>query len=58
MTHHQITEAKQSGISVLLAAHTNTERGYLPRLKEKLEDLCPGTDIMISEKDRDYIVVG
>ncbi|MEQ9208143.1 MAG: Nif3-like dinuclear metal center hexameric protein [Phycisphaerales bacterium] len=58
MTHHQITEAKQSGISVLLAGHTNTERGYLPRLKEKLEDLCPGTDIMISEKDRDYIVVG
>ncbi|MDF1869424.1 MAG: Nif3-like dinuclear metal center hexameric protein [Phycisphaerales bacterium] len=58
MTHHQITEAKQSGISVLLAGHTNTERGYLPRLKEKLEDLCSGTDIMISEKDRDYIVVG
>jgi len=58
MTHHQITEAKQSGISVLLAGHTNTERGYLPRLKEKLEELCPSIDIMISEKDRDYIVVG
>tara|TARA_R110000744_G_scaffold2146_2_gene8501 strand:- start:1060 stop:2211 length:1152 start_codon:yes stop_codon:yes gene_type:complete len=58
MTHHQITEAKQSGISVLLAGHTNTERGYLPRLKDKLEELCPSIDIMISEKDRDYIVVG
>lgn len=58
MTHHQITEAKQSGISVLLAGHTNTERGYLPRLKIQLNELCPQMEVLVSEKDRDYIVVG
>jgi dinuclear metal center YbgI/SA1388 family protein len=58
MTHHEIVAARQSGISVLLAGHTNTERGYLPRLENKLHELCPNIETIISEKDRDCIVVG
>lgn len=58
MTHHEIVAARQSGISVLLAGHTNTERGYLPRLQDRLHELCPGMETILSEKDRDCIVVG
>lgn len=58
MTHHHILAARQSGISILLAGHTNTERGYLPRLKNRLEELLPGTRMMLSKVDQDYITVG
>ncbi len=58
MTHHEVLAARQSGVSVLLAGHTNTERGYLARLQQQLHDRCPELDIMISEMDRDCIVVG
>ncbi len=57
MTHHEILAAKQSGISILLAGHTNTERGYLPRLQDKLMKRLPGVDIEIAQTDRDSIVV-
>ena len=58
MTHHEVLAARQSGVSVLLAGHTNTERGYLARLQQQLNNLCPALDVVISEKDRDCIVVG
>ncbi|MDF1809656.1 MAG: Nif3-like dinuclear metal center hexameric protein [Phycisphaerales bacterium] len=58
MTHHEILAASQSGLSVLLAGHTNTERGYLPRLKEKLEKLLPDAQFILSQSDQDQIKVG
>jgi dinuclear metal center YbgI/SA1388 family protein len=59
MTHHEISAARQSGISILLAGHTNTERGYLPRLKARLEQALPkASEIIISTEDRDRITVG
>lgn len=58
MTHHHILAARQSGISILLAGHTNTERGYLPRLKSRLEEHLPGANLMLSAVDEDYIRVG
>jgi dinuclear metal center YbgI/SA1388 family protein len=58
MTHHEILAARHAGISVLLAGHTNTERGYLPRLKSQLSDILPDMDICISKLDRDDIQVG
>lgn len=58
MTHHQIIEANQAGINILLAGHTNTERGYLPRLASKLLDRLPRADIRISKADRDTIMLG
>ncbi len=57
MTHHEILAARQAGLSILLAGHSNTERGYLKRLAVRLEDLLgEGVDIRVSEMDRDYIV--
>ncbi len=58
MTHHEIVAARQSGISILLAGHTNTERGYLPRLQDRLHEFLPDIETIISEMDRDCIVVG
>ena len=57
MTHHEILAARQAGMSILLAGHSNTERGYLKRLAVRLEDLLgSGADIRVSDLDRDYIV--
>lgn len=57
MTHHEILACRQAGMSILLAGHSNTERGYLRRLAGRLEELLEdGVDIRVSEMDRDHIV--
>lgn len=58
MTHHEILAASQSGLSILLAGHTNTERGYLKRLHEKLANQLPNAQIELSKVDRDQIKIG
>lgn len=57
MRHHQVLAAIHSGMHVLLAGHTNTERGYLPRLADRLREDLPGLDCRISTRDRDPLVV-
>jgi hypothetical protein len=57
MTHHAVLGANARGLAVLLAGHTNTERGYLPRLAEKLGGLMPGVAFEISRADRDPLLV-
>lgn len=57
MTHHEILACRQAGMSILLAGHSNTERGYLKRLAVRLEDILgEAADIRVSEMDRDHIV--
>lgn len=57
MTHHEILAARHAGMSILLAGHSNTERGYLHRLAVRLTDLLePDADVRVSALDRDYIV--
>jgi len=57
MSHHDVLKAKNSGCAVLLAGHTNTERGWLKVLrKELMKDLRKGdhkVDIEISRVDCD-----
>ena len=57
MRHHQVLAAIHDGMHVLLAGHTNTERGYLPRLARRLHDELPGVEYRVSEADRDPLVV-
>jgi dinuclear metal center YbgI/SA1388 family protein len=52
MTHHEVMAMLQSGMSVMLAGHTNTERGYLPRLRDRLSPALPGVSIVVSREDR------
>jgi len=37
MSHHEVLAAVASGHHVILCGHTNTERGYLPILAERLK---------------------
>jgi len=58
MRHHDILEANAYGTSVILTDHTNTERGYLPILKQKLHDkLGKSVKIDISKKDADPLQI-
>ncbi len=57
MTHHRVLAATARGMAVLLAGHTNTERGYLPRLASRLGRAMTDTAFRVSESDRDPLVV-
>ncbi|MCB9846034.1 MAG: Nif3-like dinuclear metal center hexameric protein [Phycisphaeraceae bacterium] len=57
MRHHNVMDALHRGMAVLLAGHTNTERGFLPRLASRLRGLLPGVDVRQSESDRDPLSV-
>jgi dinuclear metal center YbgI/SA1388 family protein len=52
MKHHEMLDALNSGVSLIIAGHTNTERGYLPRLAKKLEAGLPGVRTIVSRTDR------
>lgn len=56
MSHHDVVGAMHAGMSVIVAGHTNTERGYLPRLKQKLTAMLPGQAIELSAEDGDPLV--
>lgn len=57
MRHHDLLAAQASGCTVILAGHTNTERGYLPELRRKLIDRLPGLTLTISKRDADPLTV-
>lgn len=52
MQHHDVLAAVDAGCGVMLAGHTNTERGYLPVYAKMLTDAMPGVSVHISEADR------
>ncbi len=56
MRHHQVLTAIHDGMLVLLAGHTNPERGYLPRLATTLCNELPGIETRISQADADPLV--
>jgi hypothetical protein len=58
MRHHEVLSALARGCGVLLAGHTNTERGYLPILAERLRNEVTGLDAVISRLDRDPLRAG
>ncbi|MBL9141043.1 MAG: Nif3-like dinuclear metal center hexameric protein, partial [Phycisphaerae bacterium] len=49
--HHDQLACVERGASLLLAGHTNTERGYLPRLCERMAALLPGVSFTCSRID-------
>ena len=57
MRHHDLLNAQHLGCTVILAGHTNTERGYLERLRERLiEGLPQESTILVSKRDADPLV--
>lgn len=54
MRHHDVLAAEAAGCVVVLAGHTNTERGYLPVLAERLRAALPGIEqVHVAESDGD-----
>lgn len=52
MKHHERLEALARGCSLLLAGHTETERGYLPHYRAVLERHLAGVPVAIARSDR------
>ena len=57
MKYHSVLAALHAGSGVILAGHTNTERGYLPRLSRRLAEMLPGVEFKVSTLDRDLLRV-
>ncbi len=53
MRHHSVLDAVSRGCTVILAGHTNTERGYLPVLREKLLEALSNLSVVVSRSDCD-----
>jgi putative NIF3 family GTP cyclohydrolase 1 type 2 len=57
LRHHDVLALNARGGSVVLCDHTNTERGYLPRLKRRLEAAAGGAlEVFVSDADREPLV--
>jgi putative NIF3 family GTP cyclohydrolase 1 type 2 len=56
MKHHEVLPMLEAGMSVILAGHTNTERGYLPRLAERLAAELDSVRFIVSKEDRSPFV--
>ena len=52
MKHHEVLPMLDAGMSVILAGHTNTERGYLPVLAARLTTELAGVRFVVSKEDR------
>ncbi len=57
MRYHEVVAMLDAGVSLILAGHTNTERGYLPHLADRLTGLLPGIQFAVSVKDRSPFVI-
>lgn len=51
MKHHEVLSALERGCSVILAGHTETERGYLPVLTSRLNAMRSGFRATVSRAD-------
>ncbi|MFG0305948.1 MAG: Nif3-like dinuclear metal center hexameric protein [Phycisphaerales bacterium JB040] len=55
LKYHSVLATLHAGVGVMLAGHTNTERGYLPRLARRLGQRLPGLELRVSEEDKDLL---
>jgi len=52
MKHHERLDAAARGCTVILAGHTETERGFLPRYRDRLRRALPRFPITLAQSDR------
>lgn len=57
MSHHEVWACLNRGLAVILAGHTNTERGYLPTLAKSLGAKLPGVMMHVAKADVDPLGV-
>ncbi|MBL8733529.1 MAG: Nif3-like dinuclear metal center hexameric protein [Planctomycetes bacterium] len=59
MSHHDALAVTSAGGAVVLAGHSNTERGFLPELRRRLTAAFDGDlDVRIATSDVDPFVIG
>ncbi|MCA9279942.1 MAG: Nif3-like dinuclear metal center hexameric protein [Phycisphaeraceae bacterium] len=51
MRYHEVIDCLNKGMSVMLAGHTNTERGYLVRLADRLAAMLPDVPFRVAKSD-------
>lgn len=56
--HHDVLAALARGCGVIVAGHTNTERGYLPTFARRLAQAVEGVTFQLAVTDRDPFVSG
>lgn len=58
MSHHDALAAKAAGTAVILAGHSNSERGYLKILKRRLVgEFGDGLEVRLARSDKDPLTV-
>jgi putative NIF3 family GTP cyclohydrolase 1 type 2 len=58
VSHHDALAAVAAGTTVVLAGHSNTERGFLPVLRRRLAEAFDGDlDVRVAKSDRDPFTV-
>ena len=57
LRHHDVVARRAAGTAVVLTDHTNSERGYLPVLAQRMRTACPGLEVTVSERDVDPLAV-
>lgn len=59
MSHHEVLNAVQNNITVVLCNHSNTERGFLTEFAPELENtmLEGKAKVLVSEIDKDPLIV-
>lgn len=57
MLHHDVLDAAQKGISVILTNHSDSERGFLKGFSTNLQNLLNNeVQVFVSQVDRDPLV--
>ena len=59
MSHHEVLHAVYNGTAVILCEHSNTERGYLTVLRERLKHCMQSeaVEVLVSESDCDPLTI-
>lgn len=58
MSHHEVLDAVATGTSVILSDHSNSERGFLVVIRERLAVRLPDSvTVALSKADRDPLEV-
>lgn len=58
MSHHEVLDAVAKGTSVILSDHSNSERGFLAVIQERLTVRLPDSvAVEVSKVDRDPLEV-
>ncbi|MEQ1504909.1 MAG: Nif3-like dinuclear metal center hexameric protein [Myxococcota bacterium] len=58
LRHHDVLALVDRGTAVVLTDHTNSERGFLPHLVQRIADRLAGVSVVASTVDRDPLRIG